>query len=609
MRGGNLERINLLDENTSNKIAAGEVVERPFSVVKELVENSIDSNATSITIEIEEGGEKIIKVVDNGTGIFPEDVEKAFLPHATSKISDINDIYRIQTMGFRGEALASIASVSRIDMKSRTIDFDFGKNVSVNAGKIEKIEDIGANIGTTVVVMELFFNVPARKKFLKSISREYSYISDIVYRMAIANPEIAFKLVHNDKITLTTYGTGEALDAIRSVYGKAAAENLIKFEEHGDVVSVYGFIGNAELAKGNRNSQSIFVNKRYIKNRTITAAVENAFKSFITINKHPFFVLFINIYPEFIDVNVHPTKSEIKFENEREIYKIVFDSVHSALRQSLMNTFMADDTTSEGIKALSQEKVEKEIVQLPLDLKTDNEYQASQFREVLRERAESIVPPTQSIPEERSTKEAGDATDVARVAKLPDLRVIGQFNKTYILGEFDGELYLIDQHAAHEKILFEKYTDEIKKHKVIAQLLLTPSVVELSNEEYIIYEENMDLFGNLGFKIEGFGQNTIVIREVPFILGKPDVKNFFINILENLRRMGSGNTVDVKFNAIAKMACKSAVKAKDNLSDIEMKSLVEALKYIGDPYTCPHGRPTIIKFGLNELEKRFKRIQ
>jgi len=616
MRGGNLERINLLDENTSNKIAAGEVVERPFSVVKELVENSIDSNATSITIEIEEGGEKLIKVIDNGTGIFPEDVEKAFLPHATSKISDINDIYRIQTMGFRGEALASIASVSLIDIKSRTIDFDFGKNVSVNAGKIEKIEDIGSNIGTTVVVRELFFNVPARKKFLKSMSREYSYISDIVYRMAIANPEIAFKLVHNDKITLTTYGTGEVLDAIRSVYGKAAAENLIKFEEHGDVVSVYGFIGNAELAKGNRNSQSIFVNKRYIKNRTITAAVENAFKSFITINKHPFFVLFINIYPEFIDVNVHPTKSEIKFENEREIYKIVFDSVHNALRQSLMNTFMADDTTSEVTKALSQAKVEKEIIQLPLDLKNDSEYPASPNREVLRERPESISPPTWSITAASSTKEAEDVTkdaeDVTKdavAAKLPDLRVIGQFNKTYILAEFDSELYLIDQHAAHEKILFEKYTAEIKKHKVIAQLLLTPSVVELSNEEYIIYEENMDLFGNLGFKIEGFGQNTLCIREVPFILGKPDVKNFFTNVLENLRRMGNGSTVDVKFNAIAKMACKSAVKAKDNLSDIEMKSLVEALKYIGDPYTCPHGRPTIIKFGLNELEKRFKRIQ
>lgn len=607
-----MKRINILDENTANKIAAGEVVDRPFSVVKELVDNSIDSNASSITVEIEEGGEKLIKVIDNGTGIFPEDIEKAFLPHATSKISDIDDIYRIQTMGFRGEALASIASVSKVDMKSRTEDFDFGRNVTVEAGSIEKTEDVGANIGTTVVVRELFFNVPARKKFLKSMSREYSYISDIIARMAIANPEIAFKLIHNGKTSLTTYGTGEVIDAIRSVYGKTAADNLVKFEQHGDTASVFGFIGNAELAKGNRNSQSIFVNKRYIKNRTIAAAVENAFKSFITINKHPFFVLFINIYPEFIDVNVHPTKSEIKFKDEREIYKLVFSSVHNALRGSLADTFMSEEEQPSGTEAVSEVKAEKEIVQLPMDLKQPLSYPYPRSEEMYR----YSVQETNSVPsfasEEKEEAEPlihEKTVPEIEAAKLPDLRVIGQFNKTYIIGEFAGELYLIDQHAAHEKILFEKYTDEIRNDHVIAQLLLSPEVVELSNEEYIIYCENTDLFENLGFKIEGFGQNTVCIREVPFILGKPDIKEFFISVLENLRRMGSGSTVEVKFNSIAGMACKSAVKARDNLSDIEMKALVEALKYLNDPYTCPHGRPTIIKIGLNELEKRFKRIQ
>ncbi len=608
-----MKRINILDENTANKIAAGEVVDRPFSVVKELVENSIDSNATSITIEIEEGGEKLIKVIDNGTGIFPEDIEKAFLPHATSKISDIDDIYRIQTMGFRGEALASIASVSKVDMKSRTEDFDFGRNVTVEAGSIERMEDVGANIGTTVVVRELFFNVPARKKFLKSMSREYSYISDIIARMAIANPEIAFKLIHNGKTSLTTYGTGEVIDAIRSVYGKTAADNLVKFEQHGDTASVFGFIGNAELAKGNRNSQSIFVNKRYIKNRTISAAVENAFKSFITINKHPFFVLFINIYPEFIDVNVHPTKSEIKFKDEREMYKLVFSSVHNALRGSLTDTFMCEEEQPFVTEAVPEVQAEKETVQLPMDLKQPFSYQHSRSDEIFREQPEFKMPQhrvqeTDHVPS-FPAQEKEEAEPETKAAKLPDLRVIGQFNKTYIIGEFAGELYLIDQHAAHEKILFEKYTDEIRKHHVIAQMLLSPEVVELNNEEYIIYGENTDLFENLGFNIEGFGQNTVCIREVPFILGKPDIKEFFISVLENLRRMGSGSTVEVKFNSIARMACRSAVKARDNLSDIEMKALVEALKYINDPYTCPHGRPTIIKIGLNELEKRFKRIQ
>jgi len=582
-----LNKINILDESTTNKIAAGEVVERPFSVVKELVENSIDSNADSIVIEIEEGGEKLIKVMDNGAGILPEDLERAFLPHATSKINHIDDLNRIQTMGFRGEALASIASVSKVSMKSRAADNDIGKNITLDAGKIEKIEDIGTNIGTTVVVRELFFNVPARKKFLKSISREFSYISDIITRMALANPEISFKLIHNDKVAMNTFGTGNVVDVIRSVYGKSAAENIVKFEEHGDTASVYGFIGNAELAKGNRNCQSIFVNKRFIKNRMITAAVENAFKSFITVNKHPFFVLFINIYPEFIDVNVHPTKSEIKFMDEREIYKLVFNSVHTALRESLRESFSLEiqEEKPAAFEALDSNILIKEIprtaespvfresVQLPLDLK----------------------------PEMTSFK--------AISQKIPDIRIIGQFNKTYIIGEYDGELYLIDQHAAHEKILFERYTDEIRRHDVTVQLLLTPVVLELNNEEYQIYYENIGLFSSMGFKAEEFGQNTICIREVPLILGKPDIKGFFNDVLDNLHKFGSGDAAEVKYNAIAKMACRTAVKAKDNLTDIEMKKLIDELKFIDDPYTCPHGRPTIIKISLNELEKRFKRIQ
>lgn len=582
-----MNKINILDESTINKIAAGEVVERPFSVVKELVENSIDSNADNIVIEIEEGGEKLIKVMDNGTGILPEDLERAFLPHATSKINHIDDINRIQTMGFRGEALASIASVSKVSMRSRAAENDTGKNIELDAGNIEKIEEIGTNVGTTIVVRELFFNVPARKKFLKSISREFSYISDIITRIALANPEISFKLVHNDKVAVNTFGTGNVVDVIRSVYGKSAAENIIKFEEHGDTASVYGFIGNAELAKGNRNSQSIFVNKRFIKNRMITAAVENAFKSFITVNKHPFFVLFINIYPEFIDVNVHPTKSEIKFLDEREIYRLVFNSVHAALRESLRESFSLESQEEktetfeyvkpnimyEEITKTEEEPVFRESVQLPLDLKSETTLIKSMLQ------------------------------------KIPDIRIIGQFNKTYIIGEYQGELYLIDQHAAHEKILFERYTDEIRRHDVTVQLLLTPVVLELNNEEYLIYSENVSLFSSLGFKLEEFGQNTICVREVPLILGKPDIKGFFTEVLDNLHKFGRGDAAEVKYNAIAKMACRTAVKAKDNLSEIEMKKLIDELKFIDDPYTCPHGRPTIIKIGLSELEKRFKRIQ
>lgn len=586
-----MNRINVLDANTANKIAAGEVVERPSSVVKELVENSVDSKASNITVEILEGGEKLIKVIDNGHGIYPEDLEKAFFPHATSKINNIDDIFKINTLGFRGEALSSIASVSKVSMKSRTSEFDFGRDISINAGNIEYIKETGTNLGTTVEVNDIFFNVPARKKFLKSTNREFAYISDILTRIAIANPEISFKLINNGKLYFSTYGTGQVKDAIREIYGKSVINNIINFEEHTDIASVFGYIGNSEIAKGSRNHQSIFVNKRYIKNKVIGAAVENAFKSFITVNKYPFFVLFINIYPELIDVNVHPTKSEIKFKDDKEIYKLVFNAVHSALRKSLNNSFLEEAQEEyKGDKAISNNteklediiKFEKEIVQLPIDFKSENTW----------------VIETEDIYSASS-----------RIPKIPDLKIIGHFNKTYIIGEFNEELYLIDQHAAHEKILFEKYSEEIKNHDVVAQVLIAPAVLEISNEEYILYEENSDLFKTLGFNIEVFGQNTLCIREVPLILGKPDVKNFFMRVIENLRSLGSGNTIEVKYNSIARMACRAAVKANDNLSDMEMKSLINELKYLEDPFTCPHGRPTVIKISLNELEKRFKRIQ
>lgn len=584
----------MLDTNTANKIAAGEVVERPFSVVKELVENSVDSNASSITVEVFEGGEKLIKVIDNGSGIYPEDLEKAFLPHATSKIKAIDDIFKIDTLGFRGEALASIASVAKVSMKSRTVEFDFGKDIYVSAGEIEYIKDTGINIGTTVEVRDIFFNVPARKKFLKSQSREYAYISDILTRIALANPSISFKLINNDKVVFSTFGTGEVLDVIRSLYGKAVSENVIKFEEHRDVISVYGYIGNADTARGNRNHQSIFVNKRYIKNKVIGVAVENAFKSFCTVNKYPFFILFIDIYPEFIDVNVHPTKSEIKFKDEREVFSLVFNAVHTALRKSLRDTFTVEEEEIEIPEYKAQDaKVEftyeppknyatlKEIVQLPIDLKND---------EVAIEQKEEYK-------------------FLKKEPKLPDIRIIGQFNKTYIIGEYKEELYLIDQHAAHEKILFEKYMDEIKNQDVVSQMLITPVVMELNNDDNNIYQENLDIFRAIGFNIEEFGQNTICIREVPLILGKPNLKDLFNEIIENLRGLGSGEKTEIKYNSIAKKSCRAAVKANDNLSEIEMKSLLDELKYIEDPYNCPHGRPTIIKLSLNELEKRFRRIQ
>lgn len=644
-----MKRINLLDTETSNKIAAGEVVERPSSVVKELIENSIDSNAKNITVEILEGGQKGIKIIDDGYGIHPDDIEKAFTPHATSKINSIDDIYRINTMGFRGEALPSIASVSNTILRSRAEGIDFGKEISISGGVVNSIQDAGCNVGTMIEVNDLFFNVPARQKFLKSTSREGSYISDIVDRLALSNPDIAFKFLNNNKKSLNTYGTGKLIDVIRAVYGKSISENITSFEKHSDIASIHGYVGNSEISRGSRNNQSIFVNKRYIKNKLITAAVENAFKSFLTINKFPFFIVFLDIFPEFIDVNVHPAKSEIKFSDDRQIFKLTFDAVHEALRNSLKDTFnipygeipnLEKSETENPENELQKESTQSENIQLPIDLNTFREtnyknekignnigcdsifyekkdkqipYNANNdVKEIVPNNIEvtksSNIKVEDNFSENREEVENSQIKEVS-TAKFPSFNVIGQFHSTYILAEWLDTLYLIDQHAAHEKILFEKYKKSIIEHNIMSQVLITPIVIELTKEDYAIYTENSETFINTGFNIEIFGDNTISIREVPFILGKPNVKNLFIDVLDNLKNMGSGETWEVKYNTIAKLACKAAIKANDSLSNIEMKSLIEDLRFIDDPFTCPHGRPTIIKFTLNELEKKFKRIQ
>ncbi|AKN30675.1 DNA mismatch repair protein MutL [Clostridium carboxidivorans P7] len=633
-----MKRVNVLDLETSNKIAAGEVVERPFSVVKELVENSIDSGAKNITVETIDGGQKSIKVLDDGDGIHADDIEKVFMPHATSKIKNIEDVYSINTMGFRGEALASIASVSNTVLRSRAEEFDFGKEISISGGNINYIKDAACNLGTTIEVNDLFFNVPARKKFLKSSSRESAYITDILNRLSLAHSDVSFKLINNGKKVLTTYGTGNLLDAIRCVYGKTICDNVLTFERHTDIMSIYGYIGNSEISRGSRNNESIFVNKRYIKNKLITAAVENAFKSFLMINKYPFFVLFLDIFPEYIDVNVHPTKSEIKFRDDREIFKIIFDTVHAALRDSIKDSFNIpveeinndlpdigdknkgeDSLTKDGLGKIENKK---DLIQLPIDLNSkwqhnyespkpaqDKSYIKNQIQEYNSKDFQLCKENNELLKIDSNCKNENDEKNIEMEAKFPKLNVIGQFHNTYILAQYGDTLYLIDQHAAHEKILFEKYKNSIKENDVIAQILITPVIIELYHEDFLYYTDNKEIFSKAGFNIEIFGDNTISIREVPLILGKPDVKNLFMDILENLKNMGSGETWTIKYNAIAKLACKAAIKANDNLSNIEMDALVEDLRFIEDPFNCPHGRPTIIKFTLNELEKKFKRIQ
>lgn len=612
-----MRRINLLSEETSNKIAAGEVIERPSSVVKELIENSIDAGAKTISIEIENGGETLIRIVDDGSGIYPDDIEKAFMPHATSKISKIEDIYAISTLGFRGEALASIASVSNTILRSRTNESEFGREISISGGSVNYVKDCGSSIGTTMEVKNLFFNVPARAKFLKSPQKEMAAISDIVNRLALSHNNISFRLINSGKRTITTYSTDKLIDTIREIYGKKITDNVIYFERHSDLVSVHGYVGNAEISRGSRNNQSIFINNRYIKNRLITTAVENAVKSFTMINKFPFFVIFLDIFPEFVDVNVHPTKSEIKFRNEREIFKIIFDTVHEALRENLKDSFNIDAVVREenAISELKNDvKDEINLVQLPIDLKSSVKEEIREPKikytndnvETSYNKVENkIIPPHETIREDVSEEKEA----IEKVPKFEKLRVIGQFDNTYILAEGAKIFYIIDQHAAHEKVLFEKYRNEIKNRMVVSQILITPIVIELVPSDYVYYEENETIFKNAGFKSESFGDNTIIIKEVPMFLGKPYVKDMFLSILDNLKNMGSGETIEVKYMKIATLACKAAVKAYNELSIAEMDKLVEDLRYLDDPFNCPHGRPTIIKYTVTDFEKRFKRIQ
>lgn len=617
-----MKRINLLNEETSNKIAAGEVVERPSSVVKELIENSIDAGAKNITVEIEESGKKRIKITDDGKGIHPEDIDKAFMPHGTSKISNMEDLYAVNTFGFRGEALPSIAAVSKVNLKSRLYENRFGKEIYLSGGKIEYIKEVGCNVGTSIEVEDLFFNVPARHKFLKSDQRESSLITNIITRLALANHNISFKYFINDKKSLITFAADEVKDTIRTVYGKNTYDNLIGFEHHSDIASVYGYVGNSEISRGSRNNQNIFVNKRYIKSPLITTAVENAFKSFLTINKYPFFVLFLDIFPEFIDVNVHPTKSEVKFQDERVIFKLVFDAVHSAIANAIRDSFNTNINNNFNLITAENENKEKApepepiSLQIPIDLKEENNGYKSKYKNLeLEYDISNKNEPTHSFVKEEVATEISKIKNTIieekkeKEPKFPALEIIGQFNSTYVLAESNDTLYIIDQHAAHEKILFERYRNEIQNRQVVSQILITPAVIELTHEDYIYYVENSTVFSEAGFTIDFFGHNTISIREVPLLLKNQGIKELFLEILDNIKNMGSGKTLEVKYNAIASLACKAAIKANHALSKLEIISLIEELRYIEEPFNCPHGRPTIITMELKDMEKKFKRIQ
>ncbi|WP_312652203.1 DNA mismatch repair endonuclease MutL [Proteiniclasticum sp.] len=612
-------KINILSKDTFNKIAAGEVVERPASVVKELIENAIDAKATEIYVEITEGGEALIKIVDNGEGILEEDMRNAFLPHATSKIKTADDLFSISTMGFRGEALSSIASVSKVLTRSKTVGCD-GREILVEGGEIRYEKFSPMDQGTLMEIRDLFYNVPARKKFLKTASREGTIISEIVSKISIAHPDISFKLVVEGREVLRTYGTGNQKDVIRQVYSKKVYENLFYFENHFDSFSVHGYIGNEEISRGSRSQETIFVNKRLIQSKVITTAAEKAFKSFATVSRFPFFVINIDVFPEIIDVNIHPQKAEIKFEDEGHIFKSVFGTVHAAMGEGLRETFsVVEEEKNDSFVQLTHEAVSEPVyIDIPVDtMKEDhpdrplNQGKTAGYVEEKRDSVYNGKEEHNDTDLNRypfDTSEVKVSQSIERTAKFPMPRIIGQFRGTYILTQIHDELYIFDQHAAHEKINFEKYMKEIREGAVASQSLLIPEILDLDLEDHELYRENREVLSEAGFLIEDFGDRSISIREVPLFLGKVQASSYLHEILDNIRNLGKGNKEDVKYLRIATAACKSSIKAYEELSVEEMRYLIDELRHIDEPFACPHGRPTLVKMTEKDLQKMFRRI-
>jgi len=591
-------RIYMLDETTINKIAAGEVIERPASIVKELMENSIDAGATAISIEIQEGGKTYINVSDNGCGILKEDAEQVFFRHATSKIKSSEDIQGIHTLGFRGEAMASIAAVSEVELSTKSEEDNSGSHVIVKGGKLVQNTSLGYPTGTSVTVRNLFFNTPARLKFLKSDISEQGAIVGIVEKLALTNTGISVKLTVNNKVVLHTPGNGDLLSVILCIYGKNVSKAMLPLEYSNDVLNIEGYIGKPEIAKGNSTYMTFSINKRYIKSRIMNEAMKQAYKTLLMNNRYPFSVINIDIKSDMIDVNVHPTKQEIKFSDERAIFNTLYTAVKNCLNNNklIFESFDEKDDSFETPTSAYQNMVPQSVT--IFEGKADNYTHKDQYDQL------SFESENKKHEIENTFRQFSDK-DID--TKVMSINLIGQLFGTYILGQSEETFYIIDQHAAHERIMFEHIKEKYNTKDISMQELLLPIVIELSPAEKALYNENSQTFANLGFEIEWFGENTLAIRAIPILMGEPCNGEFFSNILDSLKE-STGSTASPIEKIIISMSCKNAVKAGDRITLEEIRELIERLMKTSQPYTCPHGRPTIITMSKYELEKKFKRI-
>lgn len=588
-------RIKVLDEKVISQIAAGEVIERPASVVKELVENSIDADASQISIEVEDGGKKSIKVFDNGIGMSREDVENAFLRHSTSKITTLRDLESITSMGFRGEALASIAAVAKVTLitKHRDSGKEVGTEILVEGSRIKHVKDRACNEGTTVIVNDLFYNIPARRKYLKTSRAELAKITDIITRQALIHPEIYFKLMHNGSEILNTPKASTLLENLIHIYGKDMAREMLPLDYSDFDLKIKGFISKPAVTRKSTSHMSIFVNKRYITSKPLISAIKEGYHNLIMKNRYPLAIISIDIHPRKMDVNVHPTKLEIRFEDEKRVYNSILTAIENALQtKSLIPEFGEGKLEGLDIETVQSAQVGdsealREVVPI---IDTKQQVNIDEFH--AGKEAEIVVEPS---PDEMKTH-------------LPRMSLIGQILNTYIVAQSGENILIIDQHAAHERVLFERLMKIDMDSKKERQELLSPLTIELNPKQKNFVNENIEIFNGLGFRIEHFGGNTFQIRAVPVVLEDTDNTRAIYDIIDELISIGkTKHGEELMEKAMAVVACHGAIRGGDELSIAEMKDLVESLYGTKNAYSCPHGRPSILSMSKDELEKRFKR--
>lgn len=606
-------KIRVLDEVVANKIAAGEVVERPASVVKELVENSIDAGASKIEIEIEESGTRLIKVTDNGSGMVKTDAILSLERHATSKIWEADDLFKITTLGFRGEAIPSIAAVSILEMSTRVVDQLEGTYLKVVGGETKEIKEIGCPVGTSISVQKLFFNTPARLKYLKSSATEMGHIVDMVNHLSLAHPNICFRLLHNGRQVFFSTGSTNPLDVIVNIYGKEAAKGMLPVNFGSSRINLKGFIGKPTIARGSRNHMNFFVNGRFIRSRTIGRAVEDAYKTLLPIRKYPVVILSFEIDPQEIDVNVHPTKTEVRFSDEREIYLITYQSVSQALKINDLIPVVEKRKLEVSEKVASQGD---EILQIPLSENSIDDLEKALTEEthrLVRQVEEKTIPYQDSFNpigvEIYSDQKINQKLEnINSQLKLPEMEIIGQVHKSFIVTQGIEGMFILDQHAAHERIIYEKIKAAKNKGEVIIQNLLIPLNLELTTKEKAIWEELKLILIEVGFDIEEFGGNTYLIRGVPVFVKNQNILPLIRDIIDDFLNSPQKKTPqEWQEQAVITMSCRMAIKAGDSLDKNEIRGLIKSLNETSSPYTCPHGRPTLIKFSRRELEENFKR--